>query len=404
MSQIKKTVLAYSGGLDTSVILTWLKEKYNTEVIAYVADVGQQEDMSGLDEKAKNTGASQLHILDLKEEFARDYVYPVIRASAVYEMRYLLGTSIARPLIAKKQVEIALAENADSVSHGATGKGNDQVRFELAYMALAPSLKIIAPWRTWDFKGREDLVRYAQEKNIPITVTAQKPYSMDQNLLHTSYEGGILEDPFQAPNEDMFLTTRSLQNALDQPQTIHIDFEQGNAVRLDGKDLTPAQMIVALNKLGGDHGIGRIDIVENRLVGIKSRGVYETPGGTILKIAHRDLESITIEKNLQHLKDELSVRYAKLVYNGEWFAPEREALQALIDQSQKTVNGTVRLDLFKGNAVVTGRKSNNSLYDTKLASFEEEQVYDQKDAEGFIRLFGLTSRYAYLDYKKAIEK
>lgn len=403
MSQIKKTVLAYSGGLDTSVILTWLKEKYNTEVIAYVADVGQQEDMSGLDEKAKNTGASQLHILDLKEEFARDYVFPIIRASAVYEMRYLLGTSIARPLIAKKQVEIALAENADSVSHGATGKGNDQVRFELAYMALAPSLKIIAPWRTWDFKGREDLVRYAQEKNIPITVTAQKPYSMDQNLLHTSYEGGILEDPFQAPNEDMFSTTRSLQDALDKPQTIHIDFEQGNAVRLDGKDLTPAQMIVALNKLGGDHGIGRIDIVENRLVGIKSRGVYETPGGTILKIAHRDLESITIEKNLQHLKDELSVRYAKLVYNGEWFAPEREALQALIDQSQKTVNGTVRLDLFKGNAVVTGRRSDNSLYDIKLASFEEEQVYDQKDAEGFIRLFGLTSRYAYLDYKKAID-
>lgn len=402
--EVKKTVLAYSGGLDTSVILTWLKEKYNCEVIAYVADVGQHEDMSGLDEKAHKTGASKLHILDLKEEFAKDYVYPVIRASAIYEMRYLLGTSIARPLIAKKQVEIALQEQADSVSHGATGKGNDQVRFELAYMALAPSLNIISPWRIWDFKGREDLVRYAKEKNIPITVTAEKPYSIDQNLLHTSYEGGVLEDPFNAPAESMFLTTRSLQDAENTPETIHIDFEQGNAVRLNGESLTPGQMVVALNKLGGKHGIGRVDIVENRLVGIKSRGVYETPGGTILHIAHRDLESITVEKNLQHLKDELSVRYARLVYNGEWFAPEREALQALIDQSQQTVNGTVRLELFKGNATVTGRKSDNSLYSSKLASFEGEEDYNQADAEGFIRLFGLTSRYAYLDYKKAIEK
>lgn len=400
-TDITKVVLAYSGGLDTSVILTWLKEKYNCEVIAYVADIGQSDDMSGLDQKAKKTGASKLYILDLKEEFARDYVYPIIRASAVYEMRYLLGTSIARPLIAKKQVEIAAQENADSVAHGATGKGNDQVRFELAYMSLNPALKIIAPWRTWDFKGREDLVRYAQEKNIPITVSAAKPYSIDQNLLHTSYEGGVLEDPFHEPNEDMFLTTRSLQEAANEPETIVIDFEQGNATRLNDKALTPAEMIAELNKLGGQHGIGRVDIVENRLVGIKSRGVYETPGGTILQIAHRDLESITIEKNLQHIKDELSVRYAKLVYNGEWFTPEREALQAFIDQSQRTVNGSVRLQLFKGNARVTGRKSPNSLYSSALASFEKEQVYNQADAEGFIRLFGLTSRYAYLPYQKA---
>lgn len=395
MGEIQKTVLAYSGGLDTSVILHWLKKTYDSEVIAYVADIGQGDELDGLEEKAKATGASKLYVEDLREEFVSEYVFPMIRASAVYEMRYLLGTSIARPLIAKRQVEIARKEGANAVSHGATGKGNDQVRFEMTFMALAPDLKIIAPWREWSFKGREDLIRYAKDENIPITVSPEKPYSMDRNALHISYEGGILEDPWNAPRDDMFLWTKNPDETKSKPDIIEIEFEKGNAVRLNNEPLSPFAMLTALNELGAEHGIGRIDIVENRLVGIKSRGVYETPGGTILQIAHRDLESITIERNLQHLKDELSIKYARLVYNGQWFASEREALQTLIDDSQKSVNGTVRLRLYQGNAQVLGRKSPNSLYSTSLASFEAEEVYNQADAAGFIRLFGLPTRESY---------
>lgn len=399
--QVNKVVLAYSGGLDTSVILHWLKKEYNAEVIAYCADIGQEEELDGLEEKAKNTGASKLYVLDLKEEFARDYVYPAIRASAIYEMRYLLGTSIARPLIAKKHVEIAQKEGADAVSHGATGKGNDQVRFELAFMALAPELKIIAPWRTWSFKGREDLIQYAKNENIPVQASAEKPYSMDRNSLHISYEGGILEDPFTEPREDMFLLTRSPENAPDKPEYIEIEFEHGNAVKLNGEIKSPAQMLDALNKKGGEHGIGRIDIVENRLLGIKSRGVYETPGGTLLHIAHRDLESITLERDLQHFKDEIALDYARMVYNGQWFHPKREAMQKMIDDTQCTVNGVVRVKLYKGNAVVVGRQSNTSLYNSELASFEEEEVYDQFDAEGFIKLYGLPGKYGYSHYQSS---
>lgn len=389
-SQVNKIVLAYSGGLDTSVILHWLKASYNAEVIAYCADIGQEEELDGLEDKAKATGASKIHIVNLVDEFAADYIYPAIRGSAIYEMRYLLGTSIARPLIAKKQAEIAIAENADAVSHGATGKGNDQVRFELTFMALAPHLKIIAPWRVWAFSGRNDLIQYAKENNIPVTASPQKPYSMDRNLLHISYEGGVLEDPYFEPEEEMFLWTKSLEKSKDTADYVEIGFEKGNAVSLNGEKLSPANMLRKLNKLGSEHGIGRIDIVENRLVGIKSRGVYETPGGTILHIAHRDLESITIEKNLQHLKDSVSMHYAQLIYNGQWFHPERFAMQKLIDHTQETVNGKVRLKLFKGNAVVVGRMSDNSLYNAGLASFEGNQNYNQSDAEGFIRIFGLT--------------
>ncbi|MDH4200014.1 MAG: argininosuccinate synthase [Spirochaetia bacterium] len=390
--QIKKIVLAYSGGLDTSVILHWLKSTYNAEVIAYCADIGQEEELEGLDQKAHATGASKIYITDLVEEFAENYIFPAIRGSAVYEMRYLLGTSIARPLIAKKQVEIALAENADAVAHGATGKGNDQVRFELTFMALAPQLKIIAPWRTWNFTGRNDLIRYSKDHKIPVTASPAKPYSMDRNLLHISYEGGVLEDPFFEPPEDMFLWTRSLENSKDTPDYIDIEFEKGNAVRINAESLTPAGILKKLNKMGCEHGIGRIDVVENRLVGIKSRGVYETPGGTILHIAHRDLESITLEKNLQHLKDNFSMHYANLIYNGQWFHPERIALQKLVDHTQENVNGKVRLKLFRGNARVVGRTSENSLYSASLASFEGNTNYNQADAEGFIKIFGLTGK------------
>ena len=393
--QIKKIVLAYSGGLDTSVILHWLKATYKAEIVAYCADIGQEEELDGLDQKAKSSGASKVYIVDLVEEFAEQYIFPAIRGSAIYEMRYLLGTSIARPLIAKKQAEIATEEGADAVSHGATGKGNDQVRFELTFMALAPHLKIIAPWRTWTFSGRNDLIKYAKENNIPVTASAEKPYSMDRNLLHISYEGGVLEDPFFEPHENMFIWTKSLENAEDKAEYIEIEFEHGNAIRVNGENLTPAGILKKLNKTGSRHGIGRVDIVENRLVGIKSRGVYETPGGTILHIAHRDMESITIEKNLQHLKDSLSMHYAKLIYNGQWFHPERIALQKLIDNTQETVNGKVRLKLYKGNTIVVGRSSENSLYSSHLASFEGSQNYNQFDAEGFIKIFGLTGKGAY---------
>lgn len=402
--KVKKVVLAYSGGLDTSVILHWLKKEYDCEVIAYCADIGQEEELAGLPEKAARTGAAKTYIENLREEFVRDFVFPMVRANAVYEMRYLLGTSIARPLIAKRQVEIALAENADAIAHGATGKGNDQVRFELTVMALAPQLKIIAPWRTWEFKGREDLLAYAKRENIPVTASAEKPYSIDRNALHISYEGGILEDPWREPDESMFLLTRSLDKAKDKPEYIELEFQNGNAIKLNGELKSPYEMLSSLNRIAGDHGIGRIDIVENRLVGIKSRGVYETPGGTILMTAHRDLESITLERELQHLKDDLMPRYARLVYNGQWYTPQREALQALIDQTQKAVNGIVRLQLYKGNARVVGRKSDNSLYNAHLASFEKEEVYNQADAEGFIRLFSLTTRESYRKYKEIIER
>ncbi|MBS0616991.1 MAG: argininosuccinate synthase [Spirochaetes bacterium] len=400
---IKKIVLAYSGGLDTSVILHWAKKTYNAEIIAYCADIGQEEELTGLDEKAKKTGATKCYIEDLRAEFVRDYVFPMIRASAVYEMRYLLGTSIARPLIAKRQVEIAEREGADAVAHGATGKGNDQVRFELTFMALNPKLKIVAPWRTWDFRGREDLIRYAKDENIPVTASAAKPYSMDRNALHISYEGGVLEDPWHEYKEDMFILTKSADQAPDKAEFLEIEFHHGDAVALNGQKLAPFELLKHLNKLGGAHGVGRIDIVENRLVGIKSRGVYETPGGTILSLAHRDLESITLERNLQHLKDELSLKYARLVYNGQWFTPEREALQAFVDQTQRAVNGTVKVKLYKGSAQVIARKSPNSLYSAALASFEKEDVYNQFDAEGFIRLFALTARNSYQDYTRLIK-
>ena len=399
---IKKIVLAYSGGLDTSVILHWLKKTYNCEVIAYCADIGQEEELQGLDDKAARTGAAKTYIEDLRAEFVRDYVFPMLRASAVYEMRYLLGTSIARPLIAKRQVEIAEKEGADAVAHGATGKGNDQVRFELTFMALNPKLKIIAPWRIWNFRGREDLLKYAKEENIPVTASAEKPYSIDRNALHISYEGGVLEDPWHEYKEDMFILTKSADKAPDTPEILEIEFQHGNAVAVNGKKMAPYDLLMHLNKIGGEHGVGRVDIVENRLVGIKSRGVYETPGGTILHLAHRDLESITLERNLQHLKDALSLRYARLVYNGQWFTPEREALQAFVDQTNRAVNGVVKVKLYKGSAQVIARKSPNSLYSAALASFEKEDVYNQSDAEGFIRLFALTARHSYSEYKKLL--
>lgn len=400
--EIKKIVLAYSGGLDTSVILHWIKKTYQCEVIAYCADIGQEEELEGLDKKAAATGASRTYIEDLRTEFVKDYVFPMLRSSAVYEMRYLLGTSIARPLIAKRQVEIAEKEGADAVAHGATGKGNDQVRFEMAFMALNPKLQIVAPWRTWNFKGREDLIQYAKEEKIPVVASAAKPYSMDRNALHISYEGGVLEDPWNEYKEEMFLLTKSAENAPDKALTLDIEFFEGNAVAVNGQKLEPFELLMHLNKVGGEHGVGRVDIVENRLVGIKSRGVYETPGGTILHLAHRDLESITLERNLQHLKDELAPKYAKLVYNGQWFTPEREALQAFVDQTQRVVTGTVKVKLYKGAAHVVARKSPYSLYSQALASFEKEDLYNQADAEGFIRLFGLTAQNAYKNYKEKI--
>ncbi|MDL1956143.1 MAG: argininosuccinate synthase [Candidatus Desulfofervidus auxilii] len=390
--EIGKIVLAYSGGLDTSVILKWLKEKYECEVIAFVADVGQEEELEGLEEKAKATGADKFYLVDLKEEFVRDFVFPAFRANAVYEAGYLLGTSLARPVIAKKQVEIALEERADAVAHGATGKGNDQVRFELTYMALAPHLKIIAPWREWNFKGRSDLITYAQKKGIPVEVTLEKPYSIDRNLLHISYEGGILEDPWKDPPQDMFKLTIAPEKAPDEPEEITIKFEKGNPVAINDEELSPANLLSYLNKIGGRHGIGRLDIVENRFVGIKSRGVYETPGGTILRIAHQALETITMDREVMHLRDSLIPRYAELIYYGFWFSPEREVLQTFMDKSQENVTGEVRLKLYKGQCIVVGRRSPYSLYSPELATFEAGTGYTPKDAEGFIRLHGLRLR------------
>jgi argininosuccinate synthase len=386
---IKKIVLAYSGGLDTSVILKWLKETYNCQVVAFCADIGQGDEVAEVADKAKATGADEIFVEDLQEEFARDFVFPILRANAIYEGSYLLGTSIARPLIAKAQVDAARKTGADAVSHGATGKGNDQVRFELTYQALAPDLAIIAPWREWDMQGREDLVAFAKAHGIPVPVTTEKPYSMDRNLLHLSFEGGILEDPWAEPPADMFVLTQSPEAAPDKPRYVEIDFEAGDPVAVDGEKLSPAHLLARLNDIGGEHGIGRVDLVENRYVGLKSRGVYETPGGTIIRAAHMAVESITLDREVMHLRDSLIPRYAELVYYGYWFAPERYALQSLIDEAQKPVTGTARLKLYKGNVYVAGRKSPRSLYRPDLATFEAGGTYRQADATGFIRLNAL---------------
>ena len=387
--RMNKVVLAYSGGLDTSAILYWLKDTYKCEVIAFCADLGQGEDLQAIKQKALAVGASKVYVEDLREEFVKQYVFPMLRANAVYEGNYLLGTSIARPLIAKRQIEIAKKERAIFVSHGSTGKGNDQVRFELTYAALAPDIRAIVPWREWSYKSREDLIAYAKKHRIPITVTKAKPYSMDLNLLHISYEGGILEDPWVAPPEDMFKMTVSPERAPNKPQSVEIRFHQGDPVAIEGTRLKPAALLDKLNRLGGKHGIGRVDLVENRYVGMKARGVYETPGGTILHVAHRGLESITMDRDVLHLRDSLISRYAELIYNGYWFSPERVMLQAALDQAQQEVTGTVRLKLYKGNCIVTGRRSSQSLYKKNLATFEEGQGYDQSDATGFIRINAL---------------
>jgi argininosuccinate synthase len=398
--KIKKIVLAYSGGLDTSVILSWLMENYQCPVIAFSADLGQGDDMDAVKEKAIQTGAEEVIMEDLKEEFARDFVWPALRANAIYESGYLLGTSLARPLIAMRQVEAARESGADAVSHGATGKGNDQVRFEMAYMALEPDLKIIAPWRIWNFKGREELVSYARSKNIPVPVTKEKPYSTDANLLHTSFEGGILEDTWKEPPEDMFVMSVSPEGAPDEASYVEIEFKEGNPIGVDGKSLSPANLLAHLNALGGRNGIGRVDLVENRYVGMKSRGVYETPGGTILRVAHQAIESITMDREVMHIRDGLVPRYAEMIYYGYWFSPEREMLQSLVDETQKNVTGMVRLKLYKGNCTVVGRKSGGSLYDADFATFESEDVYNQKDAEGFIRLNALRLKIANLMGRK----
>jgi argininosuccinate synthase len=389
---VKKVVLAYSGGLDTSVIITWLIENYGCEVIAFAADLGQGEELEPLREKAIKTGASKIYIEDLREEFVRDYVFPILRGNAIYEGTYLLGTSVARPLIAKKQIEIARKEAADAVSHGCTGKGNDQVRFELTFFALEPNIRIIAPWREWDFTGRLDLMQYAKQKNIPITATAERPYSSDRNILHISFEGGILEDPWSEPPEDMYQLTVSPEKAPDKPEYVEIDYESGDPVAVNGARLTPAALLAELNEIGGRNGIGRVDMVENRYVGMKSRGVYETPGGTILHAAHRALESITMDREVMHLRDSLVPRFAELVYYGYWFSPEMNVMRTTIDATQKNVNGTARIKLYKGNCTIAGRKSDNSLYNPEFATFEKDSVYDQKDAEGFIRLNALRLR------------
>lgn len=392
MSQIKKVVLAYSGGLDTSVILKWLIETYGCEVVAFAADLGQGDELEPIREKGLRTGASKVYVEDVREEFVRDYVFPMLRANAVYEGYYLLGTSIARPLIAQKQIEIARREAADAVSHGATGKGNDQVRFELTYYALEPSIRIIAPWREWSFRGREDLIAYAEKHGIPTPVTKSKPYSSDRNLLHISFEGGILEDPWAEPPADMFVLSRSPEQAPDKPRYLEIAYEAGNPVAIDGERLAPATLLQRLNAIGGEHGVGRVDMVENRFVGMKSRGVYETPGGTILHHAHRAIESLTLDREVLHLRDSLIPRYAELVYYGFWFAPERELLQKLMDDAQANVTGVARLKLYKGSVAVVGRKAEKSLFNPEFATFEADRVYNQKDAEGFIRLNALRLR------------
>ncbi len=399
MAEKNKIVLAYSGGLDTSVILKWLIEKYDSEVIAYVADVGQGEDLDEVHQKALATGASKVFIEDLKEEFVRDFVFTALKANAVYEGSYLLGTSLARPIIAKRQLEIAHEEGAFAVSHGATGKGNDQVRFELTFYALDPGIKVIAPWREWDLNSRQSLIDYAEAHGIPVPVTQKKPYSCDRNILHTSYEGGILEDPWSEPPEDMFELTVSPEKAPDTPHYIEIEFTQGVPTGVDGRDLGPVDLLSHLNEVAGKNGVGRVDLVENRFVGMKSRGVYETPGGTILYAAHRALESLTLDREVTHLRDSLVPKIAELIYYGFWYSPEMEMLKAAIDESQKNVTGSVRLKIYKGNVIVVGRRSDYSLYNEDLATFEEESIYDQSDATGFIKLNALR-----LSVRKMLDK
>jgi argininosuccinate synthase len=396
--KVKKIVLAYSGGLDTSIILKWLVKKYNAEVIAFVANIGQKEDFRLIEEKAFKTGASKVYIKDLREEFVRDYIFKIIKANAVYESKYLLGTAIARPLIAKHQVEVAKIENADALAHGATGKGNDQVRFELTYKALAPDLKIIAPWREWEFKGREELINFAIENKIPVPASKEKPYSSDANLFHISYESGILENIEMEPDEDMFTMTKSIDKTPDKPLYISIEFENGVPIGIDGKKMSPVEILEKLNSIGSEYGIGRVDMVENRLVGIKNRGVYETPGGTILYIAHKELESITLDRETMHFKEIIALKYAELVYYGQWFTILRKALDSFIDFTQKYVTGSIKLKLYKGNVMIAGRKSPYSLYNSQLATFEKEEIYNQKDAEGFINLFGLQIKYGQKDF------
>ncbi len=390
--KINKIVLAYSGGLDTSVMLRWIKERYGCEVVCYCADVGQGEELDGLEAKARETGASKLYVEDLRDEFVREYVWTALKANAVYEGVYLLGTSLARPVIAKRQIEIARREGADAVAHGATGKGNDQVRFELTYYALEPDIKVVAPWREWEFKGRSDLIAYAREHNIPVAATAEKPYSTDRNLMHISYEGGILEDPWAEPPADIFRLTKAPEAARAEAEYVEIGFERGEPVSVNGRKLNPVELLEALNDLGGEHGIGRVDLVENRFVGMKSRGVYETPGVTILQAAHRALESITLDREVMHLRDSLGVKFAESIYYGFWFAPEFELLRKTIDETQTHVTGDVRLKLYKGNATVVGRRAPRSLYSERLATFEAEDVYNQRDAEGFIKLNALRLR------------
>ena len=394
---VKKVVLAYSGGLDTSVIVPWLKENYGCEVVCFCADVGQAEELDGLEQKALASGASQYFVRDLREEFVRDYVIPVLKAGAVYERKYLLGTSMARPLIAKHMVDVAHAVGADAIAHGATGKGNDQVRFELTTMALDPRLKIIAPWREWDIRSREDAINYAQAHNVPVTATIKSIYSRDRNLWHLSHEGGLLEDPWNEPAESMYLLSASPENAPEEAAYVEIEFVSGNPVAVDGQKMSPAELLSYLNNIGGAHGIGRVDLVEGRLVGMKSHGVYETPGGTILLAAHRELESLVLDKETIAYKDTVAIKYAELVYNGLWFAPLRESLAAFVDSTQGPVTGKVRLKLYKGNIITAGRKSKFSLYREDFATFGQEDVYDQSDAEGFIRLYGLSLKVRALN-------
>ena len=387
---VRRVCLAYSGGLDTSVILRWLIEEYGCEVVAYCADVGQEEELSGLPEKARATGAVDCIVRDVREEFVSDFVFPAIQAEAMYEGVYLLGTALARPLIAKHHVEVARETGCDAVAHGATGKGNDQIRFELGFRALAPELAVIAPWREWDLRSRTDCMTYAQKYEIPISATLEKPYSMDRNLMHCSFEGGILEDPWRGPEEEMFILTQSPESAPDEPQELVIGFQEGIPVSVDGEGLGPVELLSRLNKLAGTHGVGRVDMVENRFVGLKSRGVYETPGATVLHVAHRAMESITMDREVMHERDRLIPRYAELVYNGFWFSPEMDLLRATVEASQRNVTGDVRVHLYKGSVRVSGRRSPHSLYSEQMVTFEEDEgAYDQADAGGFIRLQGL---------------
>ncbi|KMQ52521.1 Argininosuccinate synthase [Chitinispirillum alkaliphilum] len=402
---MKKVVLLYSGGLDTSIMIPWLKENYNCEVIAVCADLGQEEELSGLEEKALKTGASKLYIENLTEEFITDFIYPTVQAGAVYEKCYLLGTSFARPLIAKRAVEIAQKEGAEAIAHGATGKGNDQVRFELTIMALDPSLKIIAPWKDplWNLHSREECIAYAQKHNIPISQSKKRIYSEDRNIWHISHEGGVLENPANEPPDEVYTLSNTIEKAPDKPEYIEISFEKGTPTAVNGKKMSPVELLTALNKYGSDHGIGQVDVVENRLVGIKSRGVYETPGGTILYAAHRQLENLVLDRDTAHQKEILSIKYAELVYDGQWFSALREALDAFVKSTQKNVTGKVRLKLYKGNVVPVGTEAEKSLYIEDLASFSDTELYDQKDATGFIKVFGLPMKVAGMVERKNID-